>query len=49
MKGSGDRRRRQRQNIHIFPELLDLLLVGHAETLLLIDDEKPKILKLYIL
>ena len=49
VKRSGDRCRRQRQHIHIFPKLFDLLLMSHAKTLLLINDQKPQILKLHIL
>ena len=48
MEGSGDRRRRQRQHIHIVLDFLDFFLVGHPETLFLIDDQKPQILELDI-
>ena len=44
MQRPRDRRRCQRQHIHILPDLLDLLLVTHAETLFLVDDQKPQIL-----
>ena len=44
-----DRRRCQGQNVHVLLHLLDLLFVGHTEPLLLIDDQKSKVLKLYIL
>ncbi len=43
-----DRRRCQRQHIHILPDLLDLLLVTHAETLFLVDNQKPQILVLHV-
>ena len=49
MKGPRDRCCRQSQHIHIFLHLLDLLLVNHTKTLLLVNDQKPKILKLHIL
>ena len=45
----GNRSRGQGENIDIFLQLLDLLLVSHAEPLLLIDNQKPQILKLDIL
>ena len=45
----GDRCCRQREDIHILAHFLDLFLVGHAEALLLIDDEKAQVFKLHIL
>ena len=45
MQGTWNRRRRQRQNIHIFLEFLDLFLMRHTETLFLVDDQKPQIFK----
>ncbi len=49
MQGSGNGSGRQSQHIHIFLQLLDLFLVGHPEALLLVDDQKPQILELYVL
>ena len=49
MQSPRDRRRCQGQNVHVLLHLLDLFLMSHAEPLLLIDDQKPKILKLHIL
>ena len=48
MKGPGNRGRRQRQHIHIFLQLLDFFLVGHAEPLLLIDDQQAQVLEGHI-
>ncbi len=42
---AGNRRRRQGQHMHIGAELLEPFLVGDTEMLLLIDDDKPKILE----
>ncbi len=42
-----DRGRRQRQHVHVFAQLFDLLLVTHAKALLLIDDEKSQVLELH--
>ncbi len=36
-------RRRQRQHVHFGAPLLQLLLVGHAEALLLVDDDQPQV------
>ena len=49
VQSSRDRRRRQRQNIHVLLHLLDLLFVGHAEPLLLVDDQQSQTLKLHVL
>ena len=49
MQRPGDRSCGQRHNVHIFLHLLDLFLVGHSKTLLLIDDKQSQILKLQIL
>ena len=38
-----DRRRRQGQDVHLAPELLEPLLGGHAEALLLVDDDEPEV------
>ena len=43
MEGSGNGRRGQGQRVHIFPKLFDLLFMADAETLLLINDQKPKV------
>ena len=44
-----NRRRRHRQHVHLPPQLLDLLLVRHAEPLLLVDDEQAEIAELDVL
>ena len=49
MQSPRDRRRCQGQNVHVLLHLLDLLFVGHTEPLLLIDDQKSKVFKLYVL
>ena len=49
MEGSGNRRCSQGKHINILFQLLDLLLMGNAETLLLINDQKPQIPVLHIL
>ena len=49
MQSPRDRRRCQGQNVHVLLHLLDLFLMSHSEPLLLIDDQKSKVLKLYIL
>ena len=41
-----DRGRRQREDVDVGPQSLDLLLVLHAEPLLLVDDEQPEVLEL---
>ena len=43
-----DWRRRHRQDVHALAELLDLFLVRDAETLLLVDDQKPEIAELHV-
>ena len=48
MKSSRNWRCRQRQYIHIFFHLLDLLLVSNTKALLLINDQKSKIFKFHI-
>ena len=45
MQRSGNRRRRQGQHVHLALHVLDDFLMGHAETLLLVDDQQPQILK----
>ena len=41
-----DRRRGERQDMHIGPQFLQALLVADAEMLLLVDDQQPEILEL---
>ena len=48
MERPGNRRSCQRQHIDIFLQLLDFLLVSHAEALLLVDDQKSQILELHV-
>ena len=49
MQRSRDRCGSQRQHVNIFSQFLDLLLMCHAEPLLLIDDQKPQVLESHIL
>ena len=44
----GDGGGRQGQHIHLTAHLLEPLLVGHAEALLLVDDQQPQVLELHI-
>ena len=46
MEGSWNRRRREREHIHILLGAFQLLLVGNPESLLLIHDEQTQILPL---
>ncbi len=48
VKGPWNRCGRQRQHIHIFFQLLNLLLMRHTEPLLLINNQQSQVLKLYI-
>ena len=48
LERAGDRRGREGEHVHVLPEVLDLLLVLHAETLLLVDHEQPHVLELHI-
>ena len=45
---AGDGRGRQREHIHADESLFQLLLVLDAEALLLVDDDQPQIMELYI-
>ena len=45
VEGSRDRRGRQRQDVHLPTELLEPLLRGDAEALLLVDDDQSQIPK----
>ena len=44
-----NRRRAHRQHVDLPPQLLDLLLVRHAEPLLLVDDEQAEVAELDVL
>ena len=44
-----DRRRRQRQHVDVFLQILDALLMRHAEALLLVDDQKAEVPELDVL
>ena len=46
LQGARDRRRGQRQHVHLGAQLLELLLVGDAEVLLLVDDHQAEVLEL---
>ncbi len=43
-----DRCRREREDVDVRPQPLDLLLVLHAEALLLVDDEQAQVLQLHV-
>ena len=43
-----DRRRSQRQHIDFRAHLLELLFMGHAETLFFIDDQQAEILEIHV-
>ena len=45
----GDGRCRERQRVDLTRELLELFLVRYAEALLLVDDEKAKVLEVQTL
>ena len=49
MKRPRNRGRGEGKDVDILSEVLDLLLVGDTEALLLIDNEKSEILKGYVL
>jgi hypothetical protein len=44
-EGARDRRRRQREDVDSLPELLQALLVRHAEPVLLVHDQEPEVLE----
>ena len=46
LQGARDRRRGQRQHMHLGAQLLEPLLVGDAEMLLLVDDDEAEVLEL---
>ena len=48
MERSGDRRGRQREDVHVFPEFLDLLFMCDAEPLLLVNDQEPQVFESHI-
>ena len=49
MESPGNGGGSQGQHIHVLLQLLDLFLVGHAEPLLLVDDEQAQVLELHVL
>ena len=49
VEGPRDRRRAQRQDVDLAPELLELLLRSDAEALLLVDDDEPEVPELHVL
>ncbi len=49
VQSAGDRRGRERQHTHLAPHLLQALLVGHPESLLLVDDHEAQVLELHVL
>ena len=46
LQGARDRRRGEREHMHLGAQLLELLLVRDAEMLLLVDDDEAEILEL---
>ena len=48
LHGARNRRRRQRQDIDRLAQVLHLLLVAHAEALLLVDDHQPQVIGVHI-
>ena len=48
MKGSGNRRCRQRQHVNVGTKVFDLLFICHAKALLLINNQKSQIFILHI-
>ena len=49
VQGPGDRRGRQGEHIYLLEGLLQLLLVGHAEALLLVHHQQAQVLEFYVL
>ncbi len=49
VQGARDRRGGERQHVHLGAQLLDALLVRHAEALLLVDDQQAQVLERHIL
>ena len=49
MQSARDRRRSEGQDVHLGAELLDALLVRHAEALLLIHDQQPQVLDRHVI
>ena len=45
----GDGRRREGQHVHLTAQLLQALLMGDTEALLLVDDEEPQVLERHVL
>ena len=44
-----DRRGGQREDVHQFPQMLEMFLVPHAEPLFLVDDHQPEVAELRVL
>ena len=49
LKCPGDRGRRERQHVHLGPELFEALLVADPEPLFLVDDDQSEVPELYVL
>ena len=49
VQGPGDRGGGQGQGVHLLGPLPELLLVGHAEALLLVDDQQAQVVKFQVL
>ena len=48
MQRARDGRRREREHVHLRPQLLEPLLVLHAEALLLVDHQQPEVLERHL-
>ena len=49
VQGARYRRRREGENVDVAAHLLQVLLVGHPEPLLLVDHDQPQVLELHVL
>ena len=49
MQRPGDRGGGKGQHVHVRLDLFDLFLMGHAEALFLVYDQKPQILEFHVL
>ena len=49
MQGPGNRRGSQRQDVHIFLQLLNLFFVGYAEALFLVNNQQSQVFKFQVL
>ena len=49
LQGPGDGCGRERQHMHVRSQLLELFFMSHAETLFLINDQKPKVFEPHLI